>query len=556
MMTRKSKSYLRPAILTFLILLVFQVSLSADDWIIAAQKFELNRAPDDSVSNALTSVLPTRILDNLGSNNFRTILKSEQNDLELYELKKNQNSFFLQLSSEIKKRDSLVLGKYSKKELAEKIADSDKKIKEIQESIQEEFERRKELEAELLKVPDNSNSSASKEMPAQNEYLSFFRNLFAEDEEAALVEKIAFYKNDTSTLFSVDKEILNKGYFSPEYEKAVLAASIRAVITGKITIYGDYISVSAEVYTYPYAKRIAAVTEVGTVSEVDFICASIARQLIPSLTNALPVRVAFSISPSNAKLYIDDVLQDGISEQMILDSGVHSILVEADGFKNAGTTYFFSGNNLYNIEINLQEDVMGKIKLDFPNITTGSFYANGLSYNKNENESVEIKINGENILGQFITEDGLNAFIYIPKENALAVDNLSVKPKIIDRNEYIEKHRRMMYTSYSALIVSLIPYFYTKGIYTSYSNAVNAGVSLDSEEQKKADIWTSASNISMAVSVGIGGWFIYELVRYFLAVDTVLPYEAKISSKSDYNKKEDVKKQKEKIEDEKQEVEE
>ncbi|MCR4630315.1 MAG: PEGA domain-containing protein [Treponema sp.] len=552
MMTRKFKGSVLPRKIIFSIFLIFAAcfSVSAADWIVAAQKFELTRGQTDSVSNALATMIPSRILDNFGTNNFRTILKSEQNDREVYDLKKSQNSLFLQLSSEIKKRDSLVLGNYTKKELEEKIAEEDKKIKDIQKQILENVERRKELESmeEIAResdsksagpspstgsnLPSGSNSTSKpasvtdSETSERDKFTAFVRTFFEEEQEQAVIEKISFYRNDASFLFTPSENAKNKDFLSFEYEKEMISASIQALITGKITIYGEYMAVAVEVYSYPNAKLIAATTEVGTVADVDFICSSIARELVPPLTNAMPVSIVFSISPSNSKLYIDDVLQPELPQKLVLDSGVHSVLVEAEGYKNAGTSYFFNGNNVYNIEINLAQDMPGTVLFELADIPGGSLYANGLSYQKEESVPSEIKVNGENVLGQFITEDGMNAFIYIDKNDAVSGKKLFAKPKLLSRTEYIEKRRRWMYTSYSVLIVSLIPYFYTKGLSESYVNAQASGATLDSQALAQANMWSMASAITGGISIAAGGWFIYDLVRYLMSADSVLPYEA------------------------------
>ena len=552
MMTRKFKGSVLPRKIIFSIFLIFAAcfSVSAADWIVAAQKFELTRGQTDSVSNALATMIPSRILDNFGTNNLRTILKSEQNDREVYDLKKSQNSLFLQLSSEIKKRDSLVLGNYTKKELEEKIAEEDKKIKDIQKQILENVERRKELESmeEIARESDSksagpspstgsnpSSGSNSTSKPAsvtdsetseRDKFTAFVRTFFEEEQEQAVIEKISFYRNDASFLFTPSENAKNKDFLSFEYEKEMVNASIQALITGKITIYGEYMAVAVEVYSYPNAKLVAATTEVGTIADADFICSSIARELVPPLTNAMPVSIVFSISPSNSKLYIDDVLQPELPQKLVLDSGVHSVLVEAEGYKNAGTSYFFNGNNVYNIEINLAQDMPGTVLFELADIPGGSLYANGLSYQKEESVPSEIKVNGENVLGQFITEDGMNAFIYIDKNDAVSGKNLFAKPKLLSRTEYIEKRRRWMYTSYSALIVSLIPYFYTKGISESYVNAQSSGATLDSQALAKAQVWNTASAITGGISIAAGCWFIYDLVRYLMSADSVLPYEA------------------------------
>ena len=81
-----------------------------------------------------------------------------------------------------------------------------------------------------------------------------------------------------------------------------------------------------------------------------------------------------------------------------------------------------------------------------------------------------------------------------------------------------------MYTSYSIFIVSLIPSFYTYGTYHSMASAYNAGSDIDFQAAKN---WQIASNVSTGVSIGCAGYFVYELIRYLSAANSVLPATAK-----------------------------
>ena len=89
----------------------------------------------------------------------------------------------------------------------------------------------------------------------------------------------------------------------------------------------------------------------------------------------------------------------------------------------------------------------------------------------------------------------------------------------MDKSDYIEKHRRRMYNAYSVLIVSLIPYFYTKGNLDYYTAENNLA---------KIQTWQTANKVSGGISIAAGTYFVYELVRYFIAADSVLPKDAKI----------------------------
>lgn len=108
---------------------------------------------------------------------------------------------------------------------------------------------------------------------------------------------------------------------------------------------------------------------------------------------------------------------------------------------------------------------------------------------------------------------------------------LSINVKPFDRSKYIEKRRRWMYTSYSVLIVSLIPTFYCYGnsFATSKSYNINANNNLSGYSISLSDAqnWQTASNVCIGISCACGAWFVYELVRYLQSANTVLPAKAK-----------------------------
>ena len=156
----------------------------------------------------------------------------------------------------------------------------------------------------------------------------------------------------------------------------------------------------------------------------------------------------------------------------------------------------------------------------------GTLFANGAEAGTTDEENLPLKltINNEPVLGQFITEDGSAAPFYIAyrmlKENA----SLTFRAEPFDRSKYIDTRRRRLYTSYSVLITSLLATFYTYGNFYA-QNAAYAKGYIDIGNVKG---WQTASQACVGVSVGCGAWFIYELVRYFIAADKVLPARVRI----------------------------
>ena len=516
---------------------------STASWVLAAEKFTYTNKNVDSLYDAIASLLPTRILGSTGSNLFRTVYVDESYERNIYSLKNERSSLFLQLSGEIKKRDALVLSNYDRHKLKTELKKEDEKINEIKKKLDENITKQKE-ENELLEKFMESGQEINEKTPESEleKYANFFKNFIYEKQDQAIIEEISFYKNDISSLYEAGNEAKADGYKSNAFEKEMLNAKINGLISGEITVYEEYIYTAVSLYVYPGAKYITTVSEVGTIDELDFIAESLGQQLIPSLTNSMPISLKVTINPpqaaSSAQMYIDGNLIQNLNNEVNLDSGVHFIQFSASNYKSAETSYFFTGNRKYLIEVNLKELVQGQMYLtteapdnknNFLSIIGGlfepdlekenvSFYANGIQTEENDGKA-KIQINGDLILGQFVSENGESGFYYIMPDQSISEQLLYVKPEVFNRNDYIEKHRRRMYTAYSGLIVSLIPYFVTKGQYQNH---------LAARENDKAFIWNISNKVAAGISIGCGIWFVYEMVRYFMAADSVIPQKAEV----------------------------
>ena len=149
----------------------------------------------------------------------------------------------------------------------------------------------------------------------------------------------------------------------------------------------------------------------------------------------------------------------------------------------------------------------------------------------------KITINGNAVLGEFISRDKEASFFYIPqnKLESGALYKVNVKP--MDSSDYIEKRRKGMYLSYSILVTSLIPTIITNGKYDEYSKLLSNNNYVSSliagnnynKVAREYDIWNISSKAFSGISIACGIWFIFELYRYFSAANSVLPLTSKIS---------------------------
>lgn len=505
------------------IFLFFSFSVFSEDWIIASQKFEINQ-PKNLILDSLCDFFPSAILENLGSSLNREISPNEKYLRKEYESQTERLSLFLQLSSEYKKRDSLILQNYSQKVLNKKIKEENQKIEEIEKKLNENLQKLDELKLETEKLMQNSNSE-EENLSEEKKWIYFFKNFFTNEENFSETEKISFYKNDITKFFEPSENAKKNGITSYDFKKEINSAKINTLITGKISVYGDFLSVTVDAYLFPSAQKITSVMEVGRINDSEFIASSIARKLVPFITNSFPVELDLQVSPNKEfSFYLDDVLQKKVDEKIIIDSGIHTIQIICDGFSPASTTFRFEGNRRYKIEVNLEPIENSFLFLMQKNPSDLEVFANGEGFSTENNQFSKIKINGKSVLGMFVSSDNFSSFFYIPQEIAISDSVAKINPKIRKEKDYIDTRRKKMYGAYTLLMISLIPNFYCN---SEFQNSYEIFQLLQTEASfETAKKWALSSDVCTGISIGCGVLFAYELVRYLLAANSILPQKA------------------------------
>lgn len=532
-MTKKYNK-LRAVVLVFTFLWTSFSPLFGEDgkWVIAAQKFIYARGQTkNAVTSNIEETIPINILEKISRSLERNIMPNERFERENYKLRTERQSLYLQLSSEYKKRDSLVLNNYSDMRMKSELKAAEKKIKQIQEKLEKNIAEQKEkyekAEAQMHLAAGEVDDDDNVELNEAELVKNLIKNIFEQSEDLITEENIALYKDSVESLFKTTVKVKETDYTEPLFEKEVVSSGINGLITGQITSYGDFISVAVDLYNYPGAKKIGSVMEVGEIKELDLITSEISRQILPMIVNTLPVKFVFSIEPEEAKeklsIYVDDVLQKMENDTVSLDSGSHRIQFVSEGYKSAGVTYFFEGNKKYNIEVKFERPVIGHIQLQLKNELPGNIYANAEPALKFDDRNSQISINGNTILGEFITEDNETAFFYIPKKQTFDGSAVTLNPKPRDRTEYVNTRRKWMYGAYTVFMISLIPTFYTFGNF-QINKDLYSKHQIDFETAKR---WQTASNISSTISICCGVFWGIELIRYLVAANSVLPQNVK-----------------------------
>lgn len=513
-------------------------------WTLAAEKFALAQKNDSASVESIRSTLPTLILEQLSDNLERVPRGQESLDRSLYTFQKSRIDLFLQLSKEVKTRDSILLNDYSSKKLRMKLKEADSKIAAIQKKIDENLlEVKKEnekyafkIEADKIREKQINEGLVVEERKEKNSFSEFFKEMAKKSSDTPVIENVVLYQNDFSKLFDAGDEKRSQGYSSYAFEKACVDASINGLLTGTVTIYGSYISCAVSLYQYPGGRVVGSAMDVGSIDDLRLLAVSLALQITPRIADSMPVMLDISVAPEAAlkKLVvtIDGSVYRDISRPILVQSGVHSVTFASNGFDTVSSSYGFSGSRNFKIDVEMKETQSGSVKVRLAKPYSGDIFGNGIFGGSvtPENPFGTIKVNNKDVLGNFLDSDGNSVNFLIPAKLLKDGEFLSVNAKPFDRSDYIEKRRRWMYASYSALIVSLLPTFYVYGNSYAKSQAYNSKLDVSYEDAKG---WQTASNVMVGISATAGAFFVYELIRYLVAAENVLPKQAKTLSKKE-----------------------
>ncbi len=493
-----------------LIVLFCLINLSflfSENWTLAATQFSIEESifstdAEKSSLEIISTQLPSLILDSLPLNLNRTVSPEETFERDLYKIKKERQSLYTSLISQIKTRDALIFS-YSGMELKKKIESS-----------------KNNIESSIKKIEESNES--------ENKLIEKFKS---DKKKESKISSVVLYQNDSTKLFDLEN--------SKSKEK--VSSSIHGLITGKIIHYGDYVKVESSLTLYPEGKVLATAKEVGLISEVEFIANSIMNQFLSSIINEELVQTDILIYPpeagENAVIFIEDYVLRGKSISTNFTPGEHSVRVESPGYE----TVYFSHNylagknktisvNMKKIE-NIETYFMIKEKKEKSQYDLSSeIYLNSLYLG---NSPISVLISDKTYIGEvvsntnsdnysfFILKNGYNSENlnnYKTKENenivALKVDIPEPKENLSKR---IDKSRKRMYWSYGGLILSLPLHYFAKGNYDlceENSSIVDPG---------SLQTWKTVSNVTMYTAIGAGVNFLVQLILYLVDANKVVP---------------------------------
>ena len=134
-------------------------------------------------------------------------------------------------------------------------------------------------------------------------------------------------------------------------------------------------------------------------------------------------------------------------------------------------------------------------------------------------------------IGEFESIEGYNDYFLLENNNPQTVQGpfqlqkINVRASTSDISTEIEKSRKTMYNSYAALMLSMPLLFFSNGTQIAAKNAYLYGMS----DIKRSQQWMNVRNFSNALSITLGLNFAFQLGRYLLKANSVLPQEIVVS---------------------------
>lgn len=484
------------------------VRTSDAHWVLGATAFAVNGASmDNAVLQEAGASLPRLILEALSGRGMRTIEEAEIIQKELYARANERHALFAELSNCIAKKESLLFvandGAFSNYERKKKQKDFDKQIAQIQQKIE---------------LTLNARTTSSANANAQNAGLN--AGLRAGD-----TLPLVLYHNDSSALVSAQKS--DETNFA--FEKRLVDEGISGLITGTITERAGFLNVSASLTTYPYAKVVFTTSDIGDIADLQSLANALADALLPAVLNARSVKLRFAISPQeasqNARIYVDGLAPTN-DNTILIQNGVHTVYIYAEGFESKQFKYAFTQTDEYKIDVQMtpKQTVAVSFSADSPS----TFYTN----TKEVTDAKNAQIQKGTTMGEIVDDVTGDARYFVIHNGAngansskpLVFKDISFSARMQDATSEIEKTRTDLYNSYALLLFSLPFSFIANGMHIATKNSSLYGRATDA----KAEMWKDFATYSNVFSAALGVNMLYQLTRYLQNANKILPQTIEI----------------------------
>ncbi|GMO69109.1 MAG: hypothetical protein Ta2A_17330 [Treponemataceae bacterium] len=466
------------AFFSLLLILAAKPAFS-EDWIIAASAFETGNNTTLEIDAGRT--IPTLILDKVSSFGSRQVLKNELDMRQLEALRTKRQALFLTLASSIKMRDAIVFSGNGERSIKLAIEKAEKDIDKIKKDINDNLAEADRIAGKTI-TTKRARAGTVSASPTES------------------TESIAVWKNDVSELITAHLDKNGEPIPKNMLDAYINNEKIRCYLSGSIKYTrADFAIITVSLFLYPSGEKFAEVSEIASLNDLQIISNLLSYAIFEQIVNRMPATIRFQLAENiqtasgggKLRMTIDGESITPLRDSTVTAGGIHTVYCEVEGYRPESFTYFFESGKEFIVAIDLEEKTESENFTLFSVVTKnlvsqnarGKFYINATTGGESP---LLFSVNGHTVMGAFTHESGNTGFFYIPEKTLADVQKqgnaakyLTVAPIDKDITKKIDTSRKIMYASYSVLMVALPVQAFLNGQHIKYSDAYQLGYSAD-----------------------------------------------------------------------------
>lgn len=317
----------------------------------------------------------------------------------------------------------------------------------------------------------------------------------------------------------------------PEYvniSQTLKNENIAAVINGSIEDLAGYMYVSVVLTTGLPGMPVYRFSEAGPYQSIETIARSLAAQIMTVVKNTQPAKVALTVEPENAEVYLDgESLQAGKTPFYIYE-GSHRLEALAAGYDAAGKTIEAKAGESYLLKIKLKKENV--ISVGFRFIQPDADVFLHTQYFAGTPFQTDIPA-GKNTAISFSYGDVKTYVVLRPydfTQQGQTTYQLQAELNKENTKNLIDRRRNTLYWSLGAFYVALPIFMILQGLTADMASAMSdSRLGSDAATQSKYRALFISTAVMQGITIGLGINYAVQLGLYLYAADQSIPKEAR-----------------------------